>query len=64
MCARVCVCVCACVCVSVSVSASCQVYILQELDRHVKAPLSNSKSTRNTRQALETNGKFAVKTGI
>ena len=35
----------------------------QEVNRHVKAPLSNSKSTSDARQALEANGKFAVKTG-
>lgn len=36
---------------------------VQEMERHVKAPLSNAKSTRDARLALEENGKFAVKTG-
>ena len=36
---------------------------VQALDKHVKAPLSSSKSTRNVRAALETNGRYALKTG-
>ena len=36
---------------------------VQEMDKQVKAPLSNAKSTRDARLALEINGKFAVKTG-
>lgn len=36
---------------------------MQEMERHVKAPLSNAKSTRDARLALEENGKFAIKTG-
>ena len=35
----------------------------QALDKHVKSPLSSSKSTRNARIAVETNGKYAIKTG-
>ena len=38
-------------------------YRPQVMDRHVKAPLSSSASTRNVRVAMETNGKYAVKTG-
>jgi hypothetical protein len=36
----------------------------QALDKHVKAPLSCSKSTRNVCMALETNGRYAVKTAV
>lgn len=37
--------------------------VVQVLDKHVKAPLSSARSTRNVRVALEANGKYAVKTG-
>lgn len=36
----------------------------QVLDKYVKAPLSNAPSTRNVRLALETNGKYAVRTAV
>lgn len=38
--------------------------LAQVMDRHVKAPLSSSASTRNVRVAMETNGKYAVKTAV
>jgi nucleoporin NDC1 len=40
------------------------IVLSKEMDRHVKAPLSNAKSTRDARLALEMNGKFAVKTAV
>ena len=45
------------------VSFIMQFISFQALDKHVKVPLSSSKSTRNVRVALETNGKYAVKAG-
>ncbi len=36
---------------------------MQALDKYVKAPLSSSRSTKNVRVALETNGRYAIKTG-
>lgn len=36
----------------------------QAIDKHVKNPLSTSKSTRNVRVAIESNGKYAVKSAV
>ena len=67
MCVCVCVCMCVCDCVYVTVCVTSQYCYLaalpQVVDKHVKSPLSTSKSTRNVRIAIESNGKYAVKSG-